>query len=128
MGLFGQSFWLPLSFLLYEQDAVSAVFIAYSNEYWFAFARDEYIFFFMYGDAVSCEDRDGDIVRSFPTLINDVRELVNVSDCAVCLDNCGKGSQVTCFALYVLRFVTLTLLLGEGKMVIRASVLSSLLT
>ena len=47
-------------------SAVSAVFIAYSNEYGFAFAPDEYIFFFVYDDAGFSEDRDGVAVRSFP--------------------------------------------------------------
>ena len=64
----------------------------------------------------------------FPTPINDVGKSVNVSACVARFDNCGKGSQVTCFALHVLPFATLTFLLDERKMGIHASFLSSLLT
>jgi hypothetical protein len=42
----------------------------------------------------------------FPTLINDVGKFVNVSAVVARFDNCGKGSQVTCFALHVLPFAT----------------------
>ena len=59
----------------------------------------------------------------FPTLINDVGKLVNVSACVTCVDSCGKGSRVTCFALHVLPLATLTHLFDEGKMGISASFL-----
>ena len=62
------------------------------------------------------------------TLINDVGKLVNVSACVARFDKCGKGSQVTCFALHVLPFATPTFLLDERRMGIHASFLSSLLT
>ena len=64
----------------------------------------------------------------FPTLINDVGKLVNVSAYVTRFDNCGKGSCVTCSALHVLPFATPTCLLDERKMRIHASFLSSLLT
>ena len=48
------------------QNAVLTVFISYSNEYGFAFAPDEYIYFFVYSDASFGEDGDGAVVRSFP--------------------------------------------------------------
>jgi len=72
-----------------------------------------------------------EMVRSsevFPTLINDVWKLVNVSACVAYFDNCGKGSRVTCFALHVLPFATLTFLLDERRMGVHASFLSSSLT
>ena len=64
----------------------------------------------------------------FPMLINDVGKLVNVSACVARFDNWGKGSQVTCFALHVSPFATLSFLFDERKMGIHASFLSSLLT
>ena len=67
-------------------------------------------------------------LQVFPTLINDVGKSVNVSACLARFDNCGKGSRVTCIALHVLPFATLTCLLDERKMGICASFLSSLLT
>ena len=63
-----------------------------------------------------------------PTLINDVGKSVNVSACVARFDNCGKGSQVTCFALHVLPFATPTCLLDMRKMGIRNSCILSLLT
>ena len=53
---------------------------------------------------------------------------MNLSACVACFDNCGKVSQVTCFALHVLPFATPTRLLDERKMGISASFLLSLLT
>ena len=64
----------------------------------------------------------------FSTLINDVGKLVNVSACVARFDNCGKGSCVTCFALHVLPFATLTFLLDERRMGIHASFILSSLT
>ena len=63
-----------------------------------------------------------------PTLINDVGKLVNVSACVARFDNCGKGSQVTRFALHVLPFATPTCLFDERKMGMCASFLLSLHT
>ena len=65
LGLFGLGSWLPLSSLLDEQNAVSAVFVVYSNENRSAFAPDEYICYFVYGDSGFGEDRDGAVIRSF---------------------------------------------------------------
>ena len=64
----------------------------------------------------------------FPTLINDVGKLVNVSAVVARFDNCGKGSRVTFFALHVPPFATSTFLLDGRRMGILASFLSSLLT
>ena len=44
----------------------------------------------------------------FPTFINDVEKLVNVSAFVACFDNCGKGSRMTFFALHVSPFATTT--------------------
>ena len=68
------------------------------------------------------------LLEVFPTLINDVGKLVNVSACDARFDNCGKGSLVTCSALHVLPFAIPTCLLDERKMGILASFLLSLLT
>ena len=64
----------------------------------------------------------------FPTLINDVGKLVNVSVFVARFDNCGKGSRVTFFALHVSPFATPTFLFDERKMGMHASFLLSLLT
>ena len=64
----------------------------------------------------------------FPTLINDVGKLVNVSAVVARFDNCGKGSRVTFFALHVPPFATSTFLLDGRRMGILASFLSSSLT
>ena len=64
----------------------------------------------------------------FPTLINDVGKLVNVSAVVARFDSCGKGSRVTFFALHVSPFATLTFLFDERKMGMHASFLSSSLT
>ena len=66
LGLFERSSWLPSSLLLDEWNAVSSVFIPYSNEYRSPFAPDEYICFFVYGDAGFGEDGNGAVVGSFP--------------------------------------------------------------
>ena len=63
----------------------------------------------------------------FPTFIDDVGKLVNVSACVAHFDSCGKGSCVTCFALHVSPFATPTCLLDERKMGMCASFLLSLL-
>ena len=64
----------------------------------------------------------------FPTLVNDVGKLVNVSAVVARFDNCGKGSCVTFFALHVSPFATPTFLFDERKMGIHASFLLPLLT
>jgi len=64
----------------------------------------------------------------FPTLINDVGKLVNVSAFVARFDNYGKVSRVTFFALHVSPFATPTFLLDDPKMGMHASFLSSLLT
>ena len=64
----------------------------------------------------------------FPTLINDVGKLVNVSAVVARFDNCGKGSCVTFFALHVPPFATSTFLLDGRRMGILVSFLSSSLT
>ena len=64
----------------------------------------------------------------FPTLINDVWKLANVSAVVARFDNYGKGSRVTFFALHVSPFAPPTYLLDERKMGMHASFLSSLLT
>ena len=122
--LFGRGSWLPLSSLLNDQNVILAVFIAYSNEYGFAFAPDDYIFFFVNSDASSSDDRDGAIVGSFSYAINDVGKLVSVSACvARGFDSCGNRSRVTCFALHVLPSATPTRFLDERKMGISSSFL-----
>ena len=83
---------------------------------------------FVYGDAGFGEDRDGAVIGSFLTLINDVGKLVNVFACVARFDNCGKGSRVAYFSLHVLPFATPTCLLDKRNMGIRASFLLSLLT
>ena len=64
----------------------------------------------------------------FPTLINDVRMLMNVSACVALFDTAGNGRWVTGFALNVMLLATPNRLLHAWKMGIRASFLSSLLT
>ena len=64
----------------------------------------------------------------FTTLINDVGKLVNVSSVVARFDNCGKGSRVTFFALYVPPFATSTFFLDERRIGILTSFLSSMLT
>jgi hypothetical protein len=54
-----------------------------------------------------------------------VGKLANVSAVVARLDNCGKGSRMTFFALHVSPFFTLTFLFDERKMVMGASFLSS---
>ena len=61
----------------------------------------------------------------FPTLINDLGKLVNMSAFVTRFDNCGKGSHVTFFALHVSPFAILTCLFDERKMGMHASFLSS---
>ena len=68
------------------------------------------------------------LLEVFPTLINDVGKLVNVSAFVARFDNCGNGSYVTFFALHVSPFATPTFLLDERRMGIHASFLLSLLT
>ena len=64
----------------------------------------------------------------FPTLINDVGKLVNMSAVVARFDSCGKGSHVTFFALHVSPFATPTFLFDERKMGMHDSFLSSFLT
>ena len=47
----------------------------------------------------------------FPSLINDVGKLVNVSAFVALFDNCGKGSRVTFDALHVSPFAVSTFFL-----------------
>ncbi len=64
----------------------------------------------------------------FPTLINDVGKLVNVSAVVARFDNFGKESCVTFFDLHFPPFATSTFLLDEHRMGIHASFLLSWLT
>ena len=82
----------------------------------------------MYCNSGYDEDGDDAVVGSFPTLINDVGKVVNVSAVVACFDNCVKGSLVTFFALHLPPFATLTFLLDERWTGIHASFLLSFLT
>ena len=64
----------------------------------------------------------------FPTLVNNVGRLVNVSAFVARFDSCGKGSCVTFFALHVSPFAPPTFFFDERKMGMHASFLSSFLT
>ena len=55
-SLFEWASGLPLASLLYQWDAVVAAAVSGSDEYWGAFARDEYVLFIIYGDALLGED------------------------------------------------------------------------
>ena len=82
----------------------------------------------MYCNTSLGEDGDETVVQGFPSLINNVRKLVNLSAVVACFDNCGKGSHMTFFALHVSPFATLNFLFDELKIGMHASFLSSFLT
>ncbi len=56
---------LPIAFLLDEWDLVPTVFVACSNEEGFTLASDEYVLFFVDGDAGLRENGNGAIIASF---------------------------------------------------------------
>jgi len=56
---------LPIAFVLYEWDLVPTVFAACFNEEGFTLASDEYILFFVDGDAGPGEDGNDAIIASF---------------------------------------------------------------
>ncbi len=56
---------LPISFVLDEWDSVPARFVACSNEEGFTLASDEYVLFFVDGDAGLGENGNGAIIASF---------------------------------------------------------------
>ena len=62
--------------LLYQRNAITAFVVTDANQNGFALACDEHILFFVYRDTILYENRDGAIVRLFPTLISKLGKLL----------------------------------------------------
>jgi hypothetical protein len=78
--------------LLHQWYSVSSLVILDADEYGFAFACDEDVYFLEYFDALLCETKTMPSSKVLPTLIRNVGKSWNVSACINRADSLQKGS------------------------------------